>query len=101
MSSFADNINPGYLDKRKRNRNLFSLVVNSRPLKGAWPKESGVKWGGSPITIYDRMKNFSNMKQQDKSRKSITLQLYYDKLCAKSLKSGNVAFAQHKAFISL
>ena len=54
--SRADNINPGYLNKRKRNRNLFSLVVNSRPLKGAWPKESGVKWGGSPITIYDRMK---------------------------------------------
>ena len=42
-----DNINPGYLDKRKRNRNLLSLVVNSRPLKGAWPKESGVKWGGN------------------------------------------------------
>ena len=54
--SRADNINPGYLDNRKRNRNLFSLVVNSRSLKGAWPKESGVKWGGSPITIYDRMK---------------------------------------------
>ena len=41
------------------------------------------------------------MKQQDKSRKTITLQLYYEKLCARLLKSANMTFAWHKAFISL